>query len=297
MKLNLNIPDFERFATDQQFVNVVGALERIETQKGGLSVEEVWGMAWQVVERLKTASHPEVTAKRLLTLINNQTSNLHTTHCVLFCVNYLLCANDEEPDPNQEIIDNISEELSRMPDIVELFEAVEREEDAQEVKGHKVKSRNVLGSTKVETQGLMHKMEEGDQWIVDKLLELVCCGLWQKGLTEQDVQAGLWKALALSEPGLNTEMMALSNKLWSMFRHRKGQDKKGSVQTTWLNIVGYCVRHGMLEGASPQLCKDFYRYAGPDDYKAIDKGKNKEVLKFLAIEPLLDMYLKPKETR
>lgn len=295
MKLNLNIPDFERYSSDQQFVNVVGALERIETQKGGLSVEEVWEMAWQVVERLKNATNPEVTAKRLLTLINRQTDNLHTTHCVLFCVNYLLCANDEEPDPNQGIIDNISEELSRMEDIVELFEAVEREEDAQEAKGKTVKARNVLGSEKVApSQGLKHQLEGDDIWIDSKLVDLVCHGLWLK-MTEEEVLSGLRKALALEDPGLNTEMMALSNKLWNLLRHRKGQDKAGSVQTTWLNIVGYCVNHGLLEGASPQLCKDFYPHAGPDDYKAIDKGKNREVKKFVEIEPLLDTYLKPKE--
>ena len=55
MKLNLSIPDFERYTSDQQFVNVVGALDRMETQKGGLTVEEIWEMAWQVVDMLKKA--------------------------------------------------------------------------------------------------------------------------------------------------------------------------------------------------------------------------------------------------
>ena len=71
MKLNLINPDFERYTSDQQFVNVVDALERMEHQKGGLSVEEVWEMAWQVVEMLRKASRPEVTVKRLLTQIND----------------------------------------------------------------------------------------------------------------------------------------------------------------------------------------------------------------------------------
>ena len=71
IKLNLNIPDFERYTSDQQFVNVVGALNRMETRKGGLKVEEVWAMAWQVVEMLKQASKPETTAKILLSLISN----------------------------------------------------------------------------------------------------------------------------------------------------------------------------------------------------------------------------------
>ena len=296
MKLNLNIPDFERFSSDQQFVNVVEALERMEHQKGGLSVEEVWEMAWQVVEMLRKSQHPETAAKRLLTLINGQTHNLHSTHCVLFCVNYLLCANDEEPDPNQEVIDNISKELSQMEDIVELFEAVEQEEDNQEARGHKVKERNVLASEKPAGQGLHHELTGDDHWILSKLEELVGRGLWI-GLEAEDVMTGLRKALALEEPGLNTQEMALSNKLWGLFRKRKGQDKEGSLRTTWLNIVGYCVRHNMIDGASPKLCKDFFPRLVNDEYKAIDKGKKGEVYSFKDVEPLLDTYLKPKNTK
>ena len=298
MDLNLNLPDFEQYTSDQQFVNVVEALEQVETQKGGLSPEEIWGMALQVVERLKKASRPDITAKRLLTQINSQTHNLHTTHCVLFCVNYLLCANDEEPDPNQDIIDNISRELSRMDDIVELFEAVEREEDREEAHGHKVKERNVMvGGKMVAQRGMMHKLEGDDQWIVIKLEELADHGLWLMGMTEADVKSGLRTALALETPGLNTKEMELSNKLWKMFRGRRGMDMRDSVRATWLNIVGYCLRHGMLKGASTQLCKDFYPDCGADDYKAINKGKNpwRDLKSFAEIEPLLDIYLKPKK--
>ena len=63
MKLNLNIPDFEQYTGDQQFVNVVAALEKLETQKGGLPVETIWGMAWQIVEKLRKALRPDVIVK------------------------------------------------------------------------------------------------------------------------------------------------------------------------------------------------------------------------------------------
>jgi len=294
MKLNLSIPDFERYTSDQQFVNVVGALDRMETQKGGLTVEEIWEMAWQVVDMLKKASRPETSAKRLLTLINSQTHNMHSTHCVLFCVNYLLCANDEEPDPNQEVIDNISRELAQMEDIVELFEAVEQVEDEEEAKGRKVKERNVLREELEPSEGLKHEMAEGDHWIVSKLESLINRGLWI-GLSADAVKNGLWKALALDGPGLNTKEMALSNKLWKLLRKRRGQDSEDSLRTTWLNMVGYCVRNKMIDGASPQLCKEFYPGLKGDEYKAIDKGKNQEVQSFMDVEPLLDTYLKPKE--
>ena len=148
MNLNINIPDFEQYTSDQQFVNVIEALDRLETQKGGLAVEEIWAMAWQVVDKLKSAQRPDATAIRLQSLINsqlkeqmpNRTSEqiMHSTNCVLFCVNYMLCANDEEPDPNQQVIDNLSRALSKMPDIVELFLAVEQMEDSEEARNNVV---------------------------------------------------------------------------------------------------------------------------------------------------------------
>ena len=308
MNLNLNTPDFDNYSSDQQFLNVVGALERIETQQGGLTAEEVWEMALQVVAMLKKSNRPDIKAKRLLTLISSQIEEkkkdrtreqiIHSTHCVLFCVNYLLCANEEEPDPNNDVIDNISEELSRMPDIAELFYAVEQEEDKEEAKGNKVKARNVLGKEPLQTQGQMHQLMGNDEWIVSKLTQLVCIGCWQKGLTEQTVLSGLFKALALEEPGLNTKEMELSNKLWAMLRERRGQNEEGSLKITWLNIVGYCIRHGMLKGPATKLCKEFYPKAGVDDYKAINKGKKAnesgDLKSFAEIEPLLDRYLKPK---
>lgn len=302
MKLNLNIPDFELYTGDQQFVNVVAALNRLETQKGGLPVESIWGMAWQVVEMLRKANRPDITAHRLLTLISSQLEAsatpdpMHTTHCILFCVNYLLCANDEDPDPNQGIIDSISEQLSRMPDIVELFEAVEKVEDKEEAKGHVVEGRNVMKADRQPLSGQSHLMQEGDQPILDRLEDLIGLGCWQ-GLLPEDVKNGLWTALGCGTLGLNAEESRLSEKLWTLFRKRRGQDAEGSMRTTWLNMVGYCVANRMLEGASPKLCREFFPRSQADDYKAIDKGRNREVLRFEEITPLLDTYLKPKEKR
>ena len=197
MKLNLNIPDFEQFTGDQQFVNVVAALEKLETQKGGLPVEEIWEMAWQVVDMLRRAKRPDMTVRRLPTLISSQLKEattpdpMHTTHCIMFCVNYLLCANDKDPDPNQAIIDSISQQLSRMPDIVELFEAVEKVEDAEEAKGNVVEGRNVMKASEHPLAGLMHQMQEGDQLILSRLEALIVKGDWQ-GLSPEDVKNGLW---------------------------------------------------------------------------------------------------------
>ena len=300
MKLNLNIPDFEQYTGDQQFVNVVAALEKLETQKGGLPVEEIWEMAWQIVEKLRKAQRPDVIVKRLPTLISSQLNEdanadpIHSTHCILFCVNYLLCANDEEPGPNQDIIDSISEQLSRMPDIVELFEAVEKVEDKEDAKGNVVEGRNVMKVSELPLSGKMHPMQEGDQLILDRLEDLIDKGDWQ-GLTPDDVKNGLWMALGCGMLGLNAEESRLCEKLWTLLRKRKGQDAKGSLRTTWLNMVGYFVTRNMLYGASPSLCNTFFPWSKDDDYKAIDKGRNKDIRGFEEITPLLDTYVKPKE--
>lgn len=159
---DFKIPDFERYTSDQQFVNVADALTKLETQQGGMTPEEIWDYAIELIESLKHVSRPEITVKRMFTYITNclkeqfpksdEQQIEHTAYCILFCAVYILCANEEKPDPNQEIIENICEMLSQMPDIVPLFEYVERMEDEQEAKGYTVKPRNALSKPHVETQ-------------------------------------------------------------------------------------------------------------------------------------------------
>lgn len=301
MNLNINIPDFEQYTSDQQFVNVIEALDRLETQKGGLAVEEIWAMAWQVVDKLKSAQRPDATAMRLQSLINsqlkeqmsNRTSEqiMHSTNCVLFCVNYLLCANDEEPDPNQQVIDNLSRALSKMPDIVDLFRAVEQMEDSEEARNNIVRSRNVLSDERKAEVGKFHDKQDGDTLILERLQELVNKSLWLKGYTAESVYTELQNALGLGNVGLTVENFMLSENLWKLFRKRKGNDAKGSFRITWLNFVGWCVEKGLLDGASPQLCNLYFPHAKGDSYKAIDKGRNGDVKAFVDIEPLLETYI------
>ena len=158
---DFHIPSFERFTNDQQFVNVVDAITRFETEQGGLTPEEIWEHAINMLDGLKKVSRPEITVKRMFSFIvgelkkqlpNRSKEQIeHTAYCILFCAVYILCANDEDPDPNQDIIDNICNELSKMPDIVSLFKYVEMMEDEQEEKGYKVEPRNVLAKPHVET--------------------------------------------------------------------------------------------------------------------------------------------------
>lgn len=155
------IPAFERFTNDQQFVNVADAITKFETEQGGLTPEEVWEHAVKMLESLKTVLRPEITVKRMFSYVvdnlknqlpnRDKEKNEHTAYCILFCAVYILCANDEEPDPNQDIIENICEELKEMPDIVPLYEYVEKMENEQEAKGYIVEPRNVLAKPHVET--------------------------------------------------------------------------------------------------------------------------------------------------
>lgn len=158
---DFRIPSFERFTNDQQFINVTDAIIKYETEKGGLTPEEIWDYAITMLESLKDLKRPEITVKRMFSHIvdalkkkspNRGIEQIeHTAYCIMFCAVYILCANDKEPDPNQDIIDNICEKLSKMPDIVPLFEYVEKMEDEQEAKGYIVEPHNILAMPSVET--------------------------------------------------------------------------------------------------------------------------------------------------
>ena len=63
------IPDFERYTNDQQFVNVTDALLKIETDQGGLTPEELWEHAINLLESLKYVPRAEITVKRMFSYI------------------------------------------------------------------------------------------------------------------------------------------------------------------------------------------------------------------------------------
>lgn len=159
--IGYQIPDFERYTNDQQLVNVTDALLKIETEHGGLPPEELWDHAINLLESLKHVPRPEITVKRMFSYIIDEMRKqsqertdeqiMHSAYCILFCAVYILCANDEEPDPNQDIIDSICEVIAKMPDIVPLFQFVEKTEDEQEAKGYSVPPRNVLAKPHEET--------------------------------------------------------------------------------------------------------------------------------------------------
>ena len=186
---DFQIHDFERYTNDQQFVNVVDALTKYETRQGGLTPEEVWEYAISLLEHLKHVSRPEITVKRMFTHITKRLKEQyperdaqqieHTAYCILFCAVYILCANEEKTDPNQDIIESICEVLSQMPDIVPLFEYVEKIEDEQDSKGYKVKSRNVLAKPHVETA------EEAAQRIMGLLTQDIIIPIVNAGYVQQ----------------------------------------------------------------------------------------------------------------
>ena len=203
---DFQIPAFERFTNDQQFVNVADAIIQFETKHGGLTPEEVWEYATNMLEYLKTVSRPDITVKRMFSFIvgelNKQLPDRskeqieHTAYCILFCAVYVLCANDEIPDPNQDIIDNICKELKEMPDIVPLFEYVERMEDEQEAKGYLVEPRNVLAKPHVETA------EEAAQRILKIIKQDIVDLIVTANLVQQSYKAEfeqIWKDILADE--------------------------------------------------------------------------------------------------
>ena len=66
---DFQIPDYERFTNDQQFVNVSDALLKIETGHGGLTPEVIWEYATNLLKSLKHVARPEITVKRMFSYI------------------------------------------------------------------------------------------------------------------------------------------------------------------------------------------------------------------------------------
>ena len=257
---DFQLPDFERYTCDQQFVNVADAIIKFETKQGGLCPEEIWNYAVRLLESLKHVSRPEITVNRMFTHITSRLKEQyqdrdqqqveHTAFVILFCANYILCANEEEPDPNQEIIDNISKMLSQMPDIVPLFEYVETMEDEQEAKGYSVEPRNVLAKPHVETQA------EAAQRIMGLLKQDIISPIVNAGFVLQPYRKeieNIWEDILADDP-----LLALM---------RKDEFGKKYNLKLVLNILGVMTYNGRVITASNNKLDKMLFPNGPTHYK------------------------------
>ena len=131
--------------------------------------------------------------------------------------------------------------------------------------------------------------EERD--IVKRLLQLAERGEWRGTTTTDSIKLGINRMLGVGFE-LDSEMRSLSEDLWSMLKKRRNLDADHSLQATWLNVVGWCVRQGLLSGGAPKLCKQFFPRAYDRDYNCILKGKDGEPASFKKVWPLLEKYLR-----
>lgn len=135
------------------------------------------------------------------------------------------------------------------------------------------------------------QLNKKDQEILDQLMDLVTKGDWTDGATAESIQAGLQRALGVGEP-LPEELQKQSDQLWAMLYNRRSCDAEKSLQVTWLNIAGWCVKRGVLKcSSSPSLCKRFFKDCGEHDYKAIDKGRENPSKQFESTFKLLETCL------
>ena len=148
-----------------------------------------------------------------------------------------------------------------------------------------------LAGRKREKDIVGRELDANEKAILEKLEKLAKKGEWCNGATPDSIVLGLNRMLGVGFH-LNGEMQTLSDELWRLLKSRRGCDAEKSLMVTWLNIVGYCVKVGLLSGSGPKLCDHFFSKRNYDDYKAIDKGKSNPPDAFKKIEPLLEKFLK-----
>ena len=130
------------------------------------------------------------------------------------------------------------------------------------------------------------------QLIWERLMELCEQVEWRNGMTVERMKAGISRMLRVSGEALESKLIPLSKELWRLLLQRpKCRDAEKSFQVTWLNFIGWCQRQQYLAGSSPKLCRSFFLRTEEDAYKAIDKGRNREVKSFEQLLPLLDACL------
>lgn len=128
--------------------------------------------------------------------------------------------------------------------------------------------------------------------ILERLDALIRRGEWLKPATEENISKMMRDVLNLGDYALQGADRKMSDTLWNLLEHRKGD----AVRVTWQNLIGYFIYNRFLPMlGSPKMQEMFF--GSIDDYTNIDKGKPDSRFMpegFRQIIPLLDKY-RPKQ--
>lgn len=135
-------------------------------------------------------------------------------------------------------------------------------------------------------------LSERRQAILDRLDILIAKGEWVKPASAENIKRMMRDVLGAGDYALQGEELSMSDTLWNLMEHRKGD----AVRVTWQNLTGYLAYHRLLPPVGSPKLQDMF-FGHPDDYTNIDKGKpgsNYMSERFRQILPLLDKY-KPRK--
>ena len=119
--------------------------------------------------------------------------------------------------------------------------------------------------------------------IIDELMELAEKGDWVEGITAEDIKVMLKNVLGIGETQLSKEETEMSEVLWGMLEHGRGN----RVKTVCENLIGYFAeKRFFVDNDTPALNVQFFGNKGSGDN--INKGKNGRLSK---VTPLLDAYV------
>ena len=145
-------PKAHDFLKDVQYQNAVFAIRRIETDRGGLTLREIWEETENLRERLLGVEH-ELRDSYLIDCLPSPVkaykdiseNPLRTQMCVLilFALRLIKAERDQEKNPHRELIQAIArlvgerakEEAELMDDLRELMQTINQDGDANEAKG------------------------------------------------------------------------------------------------------------------------------------------------------------------
>lgn len=120
------------------------------------------------------------------------------------------------------------------------------------------------------------------QAILDELMALAEKGDWVEGITTDDAKGMLTTVLGRGETPLSDEETEMSEELWGMLEHGRGD----RVKIVCANLVGYFAEKKLfVNNDTPALSVQFF--GNKKSIDNINKGKNGRLSK---VTPLLDAY-------
>lgn len=131
------------------------------------------------------------------------------------------------------------------------------------------------------------KGREKEIWVKIRTLINMPRASWTN-ITPVEVERIMTMALNVRGTLKEAKYIAMSERLWELFKYRSRCNEERSLMVTWLNIAGFFRLKGYLSSKDPGICAEFFPNQKGTTYNNVTKGREGTQKNFQEVVELLE---------